>query len=229
MKVAILGDIHQDTRYLDEALYLAKSSGAEMMIQVGDFGFDFRDSFIQSLISVTNRHKIPLYAIRGNHDDPHWFSQIMQFGNVHLIPDGMTITIGSKEVAFIGGAVSIDRRFREENITWWKNERVNPSVVKAWSYTDQQADVLISHESPIVPSSLGEPPMRITPDVELDCNEDRMWVSAAVEVLEVSEVYHGHYHHYSSEEHMIGDKKTLVTGLASNYESLDESMIIVDF
>lgn len=96
MRVAILGDIHGDTEYLDYALTQAKSLGAEIMIQVGDFGFGFSEKFLQNLEAVLNVHQLPLYAIRGNHDDPWWWSSYRRMGNLHLIPDGFVTTIGKK-------------------------------------------------------------------------------------------------------------------------------------
>lgn len=230
MKVAILGDIHGDTEYLDYALDAAKIAGAEMMIQLGDFGFDFSSRFLSALKFVTDKHQIPLMALRGNHDDPSWFKQYYRMNYVSLIPDGTFVTIGNKRVAFLGGAVSIDRDFRKEHFSWWKDERVNPNIVRNWAWEDQKADVLLSHESPIIPPTLGPPPMPISQNIKIDCNEDRLWVSTAVEILEVSEVYHGHYHHRETYEVKCEDhKKVLVEGLSCDGAELSDAVIIREF
>lgn len=230
MKVAILGDIHGDLPFLNRALGLATAKGAELVIQVGDFGFTYPDGFLAGIDWLTKDYQMPLCVIRGNHDDPFWFKQYQRMGYVNFIPDGQIMTIGKSRVAFLGGAVSIDRDFREENISWWRNERVNPNIVREWSYRDTKADILISHESPATPPSLGPPPMTITQKIEEDCQEDRLWVKSAVETLEVSEVYHGHYHHRETYEFIYGDsKKALVEGLDCNGAELSDAVIIGEF
>ena len=228
MRVAILGDIHGSTNYLDWALEHALSAGAEMMIQVGDFGFDFKDGFLSALADITDKHQIPLLAIRGNHDDPWWFRQHQMMGNVHLIPDGMCMTIGKKRVAFLGGAVSIDRDHRQENISWWAKERVDPNIVNAWAMNNETADVLISHDSPILPDNL--PNFMLPPDIQRDCDGDRNIVRIAAEVLEPDVIYHGHYHKRHTKTLFRGDaKKTLVEGLNCNGNPINQSMVIRDW
>lgn len=229
MKVAILGDIHGGTHYLDWALEHAVSAGAEMMIQVGDFGFNYNDTFLHNLDNVTKKHQILLYAIRGNHDDFSWFTQRVQLGRyVTLIPDGTIMTIGKKRVAFLGGAVSIDRNHREENVSWWKEERVNPHIVNAWLYDEVKADVLISHDSPVLPDNL--PGFVLPPDIKRDCEEDRHLVRVAVETLEPDVVYHGHYHvRYQKEFYQADAKKTLIEGLNCDGNPVNQSMIIRDW
>lgn len=228
MKVALLGDIHGDTVFLDYALDAAKNAGAELVIQLGDFGFTFTDSFLSQLQEVTDKHGIPLLAIRGNHDDPWWFRKHQRTGMVHLIPDGFVTTIGEKRVAFLGGAVSIDRDFREENVSWWKEERVSPHIVNAWLYDDVKADVLISHDSPVLPDNL--PGLALPPGILRDCEEDRHLVRVAVETLEPDVVYHGHYHiRHQKEFYQTDAKKTLIEGLNCNGNPINQSMIIRDW
>ena len=228
VRVAILGDIHGKTRYLDWALEHAVSAGAGMMIQVGDFGFNYDDTFLDDLVNVTKKHQIPLYAIRGNHDDFSWFTQRAQLGRyATLIPDGTVMTIGKKRVAFLGGAVSIDRDFREENISWWKDERVNPHIVNAWLYDEVKADVLISHESPLLPNNL--PGFKLPPDIIRDCDEDRHHVRMAAEILEPDVIYHGHYHMRYTKDLYLDSKKALIEGLNCDGNPINQSMIIRDW
>lgn len=228
MRVALLGDIHGDVRYLDWALQHAVNSGAEAMIQLGDFGFIFSDEFLSDLADVTDRYGIPMFVVRGNHDDPWWFRTHQRLGDVHLIPDGFVATIGTKTVAFLGGAVSIDRDWREENVSWWKDERVNPHIVNAWAMEDVKADVLICHEAPLRPKGLGS--IMIPPDVERDCDEDRNFIRTAAEILEPEFIFHGHYHLRTSTTLFISDgKKSSVEGMNCNGNPINEAMIIREF
>ena len=230
MKVAILGDIHGDLEYLDYALGAARLIGVELVIQVGDLGLGFDADFQDQIIEATKHNDMPLWAIRGNHDSPEMFSQHIVLMNFNIIPDGFITTIGNTRVAFVGGAVSIDRTARVPHVSWWPEERVNPSVInQIVMNSSDTADVLISHEAPGVPPNLGNPPVRITDVVQDDCNEDRALIRRAAEELNVHTIYHGHYHKRTTSEQVIGDKKILVEGLASNYQHLNESMIIRDF
>lgn len=227
MKVALLGDIHGNVHYLDWALEYAVKAGAEMMIQLGDFGFDFNDKFLSDIVRISNKHGIKLLAIRGNHDDPLWFSQHAQVGKIHFIPDGHTMTIGKKRVAFLGGAVSIDRDLREENISWWPRERVNPHIVNSWLYVDEKADVLISHDAPLLPDKL--PGIILPSDIRRDCEEDRHFVRMAAEILEPDVIYHGHYHMRHTKDLYLDSKKALVEGLNCDGNPINQSMIIQDW
>ena len=227
VRVAILGDIHGNVQYLDWALEHAVKAGAELMIQLGDFGFDFGDGFLSALANTTDRHQIPLFVIRGNHDDPWWFRQYQRMGMVNLIPDGMMMTIGKKRVAFLGGAVSIDRNLREENISWWPDERINPQIVNAWLYDDEKADILISHDAPLLPDKL--PGIPLPPDIKRDCEEDRHFVRMAAEVLEPDVIYHGHYHMRHTKDLYLDAKKTLIEGLNCDGNPINQSMIIQDW
>lgn len=228
MRVAILGDIHTDTQYLEYAIRSAVEQGAKAMIQVGDFGLNYSDSFLSAIDNITRDNNIQLMAIRGNHDDPWWFRQYRRMDNVHFIPDGLVTTVGKKRVAFLGGAVSIDRDHREEGISWWSDERVNPHVVNQWMNDGVKADILITHDSPVLPDNL--PGFTLPADISRDCDEDRHHVAMAVEVIEPDVVYHGHYHVRSHKEYYQADaKKTLIEGLNCNYVDLDQSMIILDW
>ena len=228
MRVALLGDIHGNVHYLDWALEHAVSAGAEMMIQLGDFGFDFNDKFLSDIVRISNKHGIELLAIRGNHDDFSWFTQRVQLGRyATLIPDGTIMTIGKKRVAFLGGSVSIDRDHREENVSWWKEERVNPHIVNAWLYDDVKADVLISHDAPLLPDKL--PGFILPPDIKRDCEEDRHFVRVAAEILEPDVIYHGHYHMRHTKDLYLDAKKTLIEGLNCDGNPINQSMIIRDF
>lgn len=227
MKVALLGDIHGNTHYLDWALEYAVEAGAEMMIQLGDFGFDFSSRFLSDLKFVTDKYKIPLMALRGNHDDPSWFKQYYRMNYVSLIPDGTFMTIGKKRVAFLGGAVSIDRDLREENISWWPRERVNPHIVNSWLYVDEKADVLISHDAPLLPDKL--PGIILPSDIRRDCEEDRHFVRMAAEILEPDVIYHGHYHMRHTKDLYLDSKKALIQGLSCDGTPLNQSMIIQDW
>lgn len=226
-KVAILGDIHGNTRYLEYAIQQAKLHGAEMMIQVGDFGLGFEDDTLIEAGRLAMDNKLPLWIMRGNHDNPKVFNQHITGQHLHIIPDGFMATIGKKRVAFLGGAVSIDRDSRDPYISWWPDERINASIVKVWWYDEAKADVLISHEAPLLPDNL--PGFKLPPDIKKDCDEDRHLVHMAAEALEPDQIIHGHYHMRYDREIHLHSKKALIRGLSCDGNPLIESMIIQDW
>ena len=69
-----------------------------------------------TLNAVLRKINSVLYCIRGNHDDPSYFNDnIINKSNVKLIKDYSIISVGDKNILCIGGAVSIDRKYRISN------------------------------------------------------------------------------------------------------------------
>ena len=201
--VLLVGDTHgifDDARYAVEA---AEAREVDLIIQLGDFAFDFKDAFLD----VWSGAHCPVYFIRGNHDDTQ---AIMAHGplagpglveiheNVHYIQDGALLDIGKSRVAGLGGAVSIDRDRRKEWVSWWADEPTSTqSVVRLLTGQYQHADVLLAHDSPqgvraITEHLKGWP---IYPETEVN----RQLIRMAFDHLRPSRVFHGHYHHAYSE------------------------------
>jgi hypothetical protein len=137
--VRFIGDVHG---YYDRYRELIRNIPES--IQVGDLGVGFRRVATGEEYSnpphyamVQGKHRF----IRGNHDNPGACRRHSQY-----IPDG---TIEG-DVMFVGGATSIDKAFRVEDYSWWRDEEL--SIEALYEITDKYLQakprVMVTHECP---------------------------------------------------------------------------------
>jgi len=146
--IYIIGDIHgQITQLIDtiERTQLEKC----FLICVGDLGVGFinkiqNDVIFTNLNKFLRSRKITFLSIRGNHDDPDYFDGNFKYSNVKLLKDYTTMKINDEKFLFVGGAVSVDRTYRQEGVSYWSDEVfiLDDSKVK-------ECDVLITHSAPM--------------------------------------------------------------------------------
>ena len=105
MKYRFIGDCHGKI-----AEYLAICSGCERSVQVGDMGLGFKGVYLPHDEVISHRF------VRGNHDDPNACAE-----HPYWIEDG-TYKDG---IMYIGGAWSIDREYRTEGVSWWRDEELS--------------------------------------------------------------------------------------------------------
>lgn len=128
MRLFVAGDVHGNTRFLREYLYpKAVQLRADVFVQLGDFGYwehtpDGVD-FLDDVADLAARHRIPMYWLRGNHDNidlclRRYGDRRTEAGfvvcrpDVLHIPDGMIWTWAGTRMRAFGGAYSIDKQWR---------------------------------------------------------------------------------------------------------------------
>jgi hypothetical protein len=121
------------------------------LICVGDLGVGFHHpekekSIWKKLNAFFAEHNILFFSIRGNHDDPKYFSgpDRIVLSNLELLPDYTLKTINDETFLFVGGAISVDRINRIPERSYWHNEGfvLRPESVKP-------CDVLVTHSAPL--------------------------------------------------------------------------------
>lgn len=157
----LIGDTH-GLRPVFSIVDRLKLTG-QNLVHVGDFGLGFV-SIAQDLKNLeatdemlmdTNNH---LYVIRGNHDNPIFWDRskglnLPRLHNLHLVDDYSVIKIEGKNVLFIGGATSIDRRPRMDDVpypSWWADEifKLDPEKLGKIFNRDVKIDVVVTHTAP---------------------------------------------------------------------------------
>lgn len=120
------------------------------LISVGDFGLGFQSlekdlEDLKTLSKELVKLNIKFYTIRGNHDNPVWFTETHEmFPNITLVKDYDILNIENKNILFAGGAISIDRLYRKINKAgWWNNEKFSYQEIN-----NTDIDVIITHSSP---------------------------------------------------------------------------------
>lgn len=129
----IIGDIHG--KY-DQYINIAQESPDGLSVCVGDVGFDYT-YLIENLDSSC--HKI----IPGNHDNHFDYSP-------HFLGRFGEATLGNHRFFFIGGAWSIDRKYRTQGKDWFYNEELSfaemNDCLDLWEKSD--CELLITHDMP---------------------------------------------------------------------------------
>lgn len=187
------------------------------LILCGDIGIGFeRSSDIKRTLKYFNElflnKNIHVYAYRGNHDDPSYFTDnsINQYSNIHLIPDYTVLENDTDNILCIGGGVSIDRTFRKMYRDYWPDEisSKNEEILK------QLKDITIvaTHSSPtftfpLIKSNLDYWAKK-DKDILTDVDNDRKTVDSIYEELAsndnpIRKWYYGHYHN-SNKERVFG-------------------------
>lgn len=144
-----LGDIHGDFNQIAYICYRDEEKTPKTIIQIGDFGAGFSEEFwfdITYLNQILKEHNTQLYVVRGNHDNPTYFDGNFSLSNITFLADYSVITIEGKNILCVGGAVSIDRNVRKENVSWWVNEIFEwaPEKIKSLS----NIDIVVTHTAP---------------------------------------------------------------------------------
>ena len=110
----IVGDVHGKIKDFYD-LVLVPNDKHEEIIQVGDMGVGFgqgdhwHDNFDAMMLKYNAKF------IRGNHDNPGKCKMLKSW-----ISDGKVVN----DTMFIGGAWSIDRAWRTEDVNWWADEEL---------------------------------------------------------------------------------------------------------
>ena len=199
----VLGDIHGNwTPLLSRIKYFDIRDCT--IISVGDIGLGFKSYERQErdLFEINEKfrkRRIKFLGIRGNHDDPHYFDGGYDFSNMEFLRDYAVKKIEGKTFQFVGGAVSVDRSWREEGATYWKDEGFDYNPDKF-----VKCDVLITHSAPSWNGTTEKGP------ISNWCDEDKtLWSelklerlahSRAIKLCEPSRHYCGHFHVNSTAE-----------------------------
>lgn len=155
-KIIVVGDLHGQFGQLNRLISELKPA---VVLQCGDFGFwprSFNKTYVDEFgrrrkwdVSFKNKDT-HVYWCDGNHED-HWslkdltdnevFPNIfyMKRGSVIMLPDG-------RNVLFMGGAYSIDKKHRTLGVDWFPEETITQADIEA--LPDVKIDMVISHTAP---------------------------------------------------------------------------------
>lgn len=147
--IFFLGDIHGDVRPIHKWLENFAEKG-DTLIQVGDFGIGFKSMnkwILEDLAKESKKIGVDILVIRGNHDSPQLFKDNLKIGNLEFLPDYTLREIEGKQIFFIGGAISIDRYWRVQDIDYWRGEEINMDLGKVQGIA---CDTVVTHSAPSI-------------------------------------------------------------------------------
>lgn len=155
-KIAIAGDWHGIIPAMQYGIRFVAHHGAEAVLHVGDFGFQYTDEFVEALARQVQESAIPVYFIRGNHDDRDYldsrlaspYEPVEIVPGCFYVPDGTVLSFGHTDIAALGGAYSVDRAHRVLGESWWELEEPTPAAVERFIKEGITAPVMVVHELP---------------------------------------------------------------------------------
>lgn len=149
--IYVVGDLHGDLMRL--VTLKQHLTPEDTVIQVGDFGF--YPETIKEWNHLFKDYPCRILAIDGNHED---FNYLDTFNgelaevtpNLFHVPRGTVMEIEGKLFGFFGGGESVDKAYRVENVSWWKQEQITArdveTIIENVNY--RQLDFLIAHVPP---------------------------------------------------------------------------------
>ena len=164
-----------------------------------------------------------LLLIRGNHDDPEFFQrEMIVFPRMRTLPDYSIIRFKDRTILCVGGAISIDRLYRIDQMRiladsgraprklYWENEtpQFDEREMNAIKEAGLRIDTVVTHTAPsfCYPTTKRgiEMWMAYDPNLEKDIDEERATMDRLHNRLlsdghPLTQWYYGHYHCTSSD------------------------------
>lgn len=170
--IYITGDIHGESRrFCDECMPgESKWIADDKLIVCGDFGliwynsddYTGKKSNDMALDDLATR-PCEILFIDGNHEnfnELYKYPEVERYGapvhkirdNIYHLERGRIYTIENKMFFTFGGAYSVDKCMRQENISWWRQELPNNEEYKrgieALKNAGNKVDYIITHTVP---------------------------------------------------------------------------------
>lgn len=211
MIIAVAGDTHANMSWVcSDVIPYAVKAGAQKIVQVGDFGFIWpgteQDKNLRKLNRSLDYVGLDLHFLPGNHED---HDGLLEFARTsQLSPEGhyeigprifytgriSSWTWAGVRMAAVGGAVSIDRQWRQDEgrrsgtKLWWERERLDGNELRD-AREIGPVDVLFTHDAP---TTFPETWLK----ADLDSTAYRQAMTDVGRALTPRYWLHGHYHHY---------------------------------
>ena len=208
-----MGDVHGNGGWVRKRLLDFADLGITKILQLGDFGLfssNNADKYLHRVNKILAENGQTLFVTLGNHEDYVRVSrfQTLQDGenagwqyekaypNILFAPRPHRWEWSGVSFVSLGGANSIDRIYRTENISWWPGEQI--SLGEVWNTREGgHADVFLAHDCPSgVPLFGGHKAGTGNWGYEdiAYAVKSRDSLRDAVDVVKPDLLLHGHYH-----------------------------------
>jgi Icc-related predicted phosphoesterase len=152
--IVFVGDTHGDFGWFPKIMKDVPEDAT--VIQLGDFGFwpgYVKEAWHKAWKKLGRPN--PIYAIDGNHEYFPILADITEpteiWKGVIYVPRGTVLELdhaeGMKRVGFMGGASSIDYKYRTLGIDWFLEEGISTGDMMRMNDVDS-VDILVTHTPP---------------------------------------------------------------------------------
>jgi predicted phosphodiesterase len=226
----LAGDWHGSFAQAARVLDYAKDHGGRLVFQLGDFGIWHNDKpYLNKLSERLERNGQSLYFVDGNHEDfPRLYAKPLHEDgtrkvreNIVHLPRGFRFKVNDTSFLALGGAASIDRKYRVLDRSYWEEELITDEDAET-AMAGGYADVMLCHDSPasapnsITDDALGQMRAGISfgPENLRLCDMHRQQLDRVVQAVRPRFLFHGHYHEFMTGDIRYHDgTRTTVTGL----------------
>lgn len=232
----LIGDVHGSLTCMLAAMREASDAGVKSLIQLGDFGFigfgryaDDCDTLDQ-LQEELHDKGMTLRFLLGNHEH---FPRISatpwgltsKWPNIIYMESGSSHTMTGTTVGVLGGAVSVDRKWRQDGRNLFiKEEKTKLKDARRLP----KCGVLLSHDSAYLPP--GFVGMRGIPDeLQPELYDNRYATKMGLEISGATKHFHGHLHISYKQEYCIEGVDVLTYGLNRNQDEGWLAVVDADF
>lgn len=180
----------------------------DFIIVLGDFGLLWReDKTYRYWLDILSAKRYTLLFVDGNHENFDWLNSLpvesWHGGCVHRVAKnilhlmrGEVFEIGGSTFFTLGGAVSHDRIYRTEGISWW------PQEVPSKTELDHAIDTLAHHGNQVDYVLTHTCPLDVLPEIRLRVNTWDEYANHSVEknlqainnTIQYKDWYFGHWH-----------------------------------
>lgn len=201
-EIAFAGDWHGNAAWAELMINSVGLRGIKTIIHTGDYGYLFRQSYVEAVESALVEAGATLLFVDGNHDNHRLLAGLESdedgFGELtkrqRHIPRGHRFTLGETTLLGLGGAVSVDRNWRRVERSWWPTEFITYPELKR-AEAGGLVDVMITHDCPL---GVDIPVLRKASgwpeDALRDSAANRHTVRRVVDKVKPKRLVHGHYH-----------------------------------
>jgi hypothetical protein len=238
VKVAYAGDWHQNTAWAVETIRAIGECGVNRIVHLGDFGFLFPQEYVDAVDLALSQAGIELWFVDGNHES---FDRLHKWPigvdgrrqltpNLYHLPRGFRWSWGARTFLAVGGACSVDRRWRIPGESWWPEEELTDDDV-ARACNGGVVDVLVAHDCP---TGVEIPYLRKSshmwpPDALVAADAHRWKLRRVVDAVQPRTIWHGHYHRRYTAVAELGYGPVKVRGLGMDGTTFDENVAIVRY
>jgi len=235
-RIAFAGDWHADESWAVDAVYAAANKAADVIVHLGDFGYQFRPKFLTTLNAALADTETPLLFIDGNHDNHRWLNRLpIETNGLRLIgdwiwhiPRGFRWMWGELRFLGLGGAHSVDGTYRRQAGLMWQPEERITDIQAQSTINGGPADVLIAHDCPAGVQVPGLTPHRFPQFEVLRGDEHRTLLRKVVDRVRPQIIWHGHYHVRYDATVDFGYGPVQVHGLNSNDTRMRDNLQVVE-
>lgn len=207
-RIFLTGDTHSDVSRILK-LDMPELTKEDYVIILGDFGVIWRnDIMMKAVLKQLSEKNFTVCFVDGNHENFDMISKIEHIvpwhggmvgiiapGVVHLLR-GQIYQIGDRTIGVCGGANSIDKAWRTENVSWWPQEVITDEEVSFFQMNlihkgVRALDLMLTHDCPasIVPAVALWSGIN---GASIDKSEEQL--EKIKQMVEVKKWYFGHWH-----------------------------------